>query len=342
MSASVPQLFQPVKVGKVELKHRVVMAPLTRYRADGEHVHTDLGVEYYAQRASTPGTLLITEATFIAKKAGGYANVPALETDAQLVAWKKITDAVHAKGSFIYAQLWALGRQSNPDFIVEEGYEYVGVSDIPLEGKGANPRPLTTAEVKEYVQLYATAAANAVHKAGFDGVEIHGANGYLIDQFLHPWGFYGGMRMPDPKPQFSHTVSNIAESHPDLSYIHVVEPRVNGNIERTVQSGESNDFIRDIWAPRPLLSAGGYNREIGLKAAEKGDIAVYGRYFISNPDLPVRLEKDIPLTPYDRDTFYTTLSPKGYTDYPFASEEAKPENPNPSLLSKVRSWLPSA
>ncbi|THH15010.1 hypothetical protein EUX98_g9528, partial [Antrodiella citrinella] len=144
MSGSVPKLFQPIKVGRVELKHRVAMAPLTRYRADGQHVHTDLGVEYYSQRASTPGTLIVTEATFIAAKAGGYANVPAVENDAQIAAWKKITDAVHAKGSFIFVQLWALGRQANPQVLKEEGFEYIGVSDIGLQGKPA-PRPLTTA-----------------------------------------------------------------------------------------------------------------------------------------------------------------------------------------------------
>ncbi|TCD61242.1 hypothetical protein EIP91_008709 [Steccherinum ochraceum] len=380
MSASVPQLFQPIKVGKIELKHRVAMAPLTRFRADSEHVLSDLSVEYYAQRASTPGTLLIAEATVIAKNAGGYANVPAIETEAQLAVWKKVTDAVHARGSFIYAQLWALGRQADPEVAAQEDFEYVSASDIPVEGKGINPRPLTTAEVKEYVQLYATAARNAVHKAGFDGVEIHGANGYLIDQFTQyvsnnrtdeyggsienrsrfalevvdavakeigadrtairfsPWAFFGGMRMPDPKPQFSHIVEKLAENHPDLAYVHVIEPRGNGGSERTPVVGESNDFIRDIWAPRPLLSAGGYDREGGMRAAEKGDVAVYGRHFISNPDLPLRLEMNIPLTPYDRDTFYSPLSPIGYTDYPFASEPKESETP--SLLSTVGSWLP--
>ncbi|TCD64956.1 hypothetical protein EIP91_003414 [Steccherinum ochraceum] len=364
MSTSVPLLFQPIKVGKVKLKHRVVMAPLTRYRADDEHVHSDMAVEHYAQRASTPGTLIISEGTFITKKAGGFANVPAIETEAQLTAWKKVTDAVHAKGSFIYAQLWALGRQAIPEVVAKEGFEYIGAGDVPIEGKGASPRPLTTAEVKEYIQLYATAATNAVYKAGFDGVEVHGANGYLVDQFTQyisnnrtdeyggsienrarfaleivdavvkvvgadraairfsPWGFYGGMRMPDPKHQFSYMVQKLAENHPDLAYIHVVEPRISGATERTVKSGETNDFIRAVWAPRPLLSAGGYDREGGLKAAEKGDVVVYGRHFISNPDLPVRLEKDLPLTPYDRSLFYNP-GPKGYIDYTSASEQHK-------------------
>ncbi|TCD67638.1 hypothetical protein EIP91_012203 [Steccherinum ochraceum] len=362
MTVTTPKLFQPIKIGRSELKHRVVMAPLTRFRADDQHVPTDLGLEYYTQRASTPGTLIITEGTFVSQKLGGFPNIPAFETDAQLAAWKKITDAVHAKGSFIYAQLWALGRQADPQLIVQEGYEYVAASDIPLEGKGVNPRPLTTAEVKELVQTYATTAANVISKAGFDGVEVHAANGFFVDQFIQyvsnnrtdeyggsienrarfplelidavvkavgadrtgfrisPWGFYGGMRMTDPKPQFSYIVEKIKENHPDLAYLSLVEPRASGTEYRTVQKGESNDFLRDIWAPRPILSAGGYDRELGLKVAEKGDIPVFGRWFISNPDLPVRLEKNIPLTAYDRTSFYTPSDPKGYIDYPFAGE----------------------
>ena len=158
---STSKLFQPVKVGDLTLAHRVVLAPLTRFRGTAEHVHTDLGVEHYRQRGSTPGTLLITEGTFIAAKAGGYPHVPSIETDEQLVAWKKvcfsnfrphsnflthrlqITDAVHEQKSFIFAQLWALGRTANPDALKAEGFELVGPSDIPAAGK-AKPRPLTT------------------------------------------------------------------------------------------------------------------------------------------------------------------------------------------------------
>ncbi|TCD67639.1 hypothetical protein EIP91_012204, partial [Steccherinum ochraceum] len=224
---------------------------------------------------------------------------------------------------------------------------------------------LTIAEIKEFVQLYATAASNAVFKAGLDGVEIHGANGYLVDQFTQyvtnnrtdeyggsienrgrfalevlnavtnavgadrtgirfsPWGFYGGMRMTDPKPQFSYIIQKIKENHPDLAYIHIVEPRISGISDRVAHVDESNDFIREIWAPRTLLSAGAYNRETGIEAAERGEIPVFGRYFISNPDLPVGLEKNIPLTPYDRSTFYAHNSPKGYIDYPFAGSSSR-------------------
>ncbi|KIY72910.1 FMN-linked oxidoreductase [Cylindrobasidium torrendii FP15055 ss-10] len=181
---STSKLFQPIRVGTMPLQHRVVLAPLTRFKATAEHVpHAPLVAEYYSQRAHTPGNLLITEATFIAPRAGGYKNVPGIWNEDQIHAWKEITDAVHAKGSFIYLQLWALGRAADPAVLKEEGdYPYVSASDIPMPGNPVNPRPLTVEEIKEYVGLYAQAARNAV-KAGFDGVEIHGANGYILDQF---------------------------------------------------------------------------------------------------------------------------------------------------------------
>ena len=191
------------------------MAPLTRYRGNSKHTPTDLAVEHYAARASVPGTLLISEATFIAHKASGESfHVPGIWSDEQVVAWKKVcfatltstciferfliskvTDAVHAKGSFMYLQLWALGRAASVEKLKQEdpSFEYVSAGDVPLprtpeqEQKGEDaprPRPLSKAEIAEYVQIYATAARDAVERAGFDGVEIHGANGYLLDQFL--------------------------------------------------------------------------------------------------------------------------------------------------------------
>ncbi|KAI0078452.1 NADH:flavin oxidoreductase/NADH oxidase [Panus rudis PR-1116 ss-1] len=371
---SSPKLFQPIQVGDVQLQHRVVMAPLTRFRANKEGVINDIAQIYYGQRASTPGTLLISEATFIAAQTAGYEHVPALEKPEQLEAWKKVTDAVHAKKSFIFAQLWAHGRAADPEVLKKHGFPYVAPSDIPLlERAGAppikpedavKPRPMTIEEIKEYVQLYATAAANAVNIAGFDGVELHGANGYLIDQFLQdvsntrtdeyggsienrarfalevidavvkavgakkiairlsPWGKIQDMGMADPVPTFSYLVKQIAEKYPDFAYIHVVEPRVNGIFDRDeVAEHESNDFLRDIWAPRPFISAGGYNRQLALDVAEKkGDLIAFGRLFIANPDLPLRLKLNIPVTPYNRGLFYQVESPEGYIDYPFAEE----------------------
>ncbi|KAK0205612.1 hypothetical protein DFS33DRAFT_1258643 [Desarmillaria ectypa] len=364
------KLFQPIKIGNLTLNHRIVLAPLTRYKSSetGHVPYTSVMKEYYSQRGSDPGTLLITEATFIAQRAGGYKYVPGLWTQEQLDAWKEVTDAVHAKGSFIFCQLWALGRTADLSDLKDENrsLELVAPSAIKLSDSSDTPRPLTLNEIHEYPKLYAQAAANAVFKAGFDGVEIHGANGYLIDQFLQdvsnkrtdayggsienrarfglqvidavvnavgarrtairlsPWSAFQDMRMDDPVPTFSYLVTKIGQRHADLAYIHVVEPRVFGNMLRDdVRPGESNDFIRELWAPRPLISAGGYTREGAMEVADqKGDLVAFGRYFISNPDLPKRLKENIPFTPYNRSAFYIRGEvAEGYTDYPFASEE---------------------
>ncbi|EKM48805.1 uncharacterized protein PHACADRAFT_202371 [Phanerochaete carnosa HHB-10118-sp] len=222
-------------------------------------------------------------------------------------------------------------------------------------------------EIKEYIDLYGAATKNAV-RAGFDGVEVHGANGYLIDQFTQdvsntrtdeyggsvenrarfalevldaaikvigetkvgirfsPWGNFNGMRMADPKPGFSYLVSEITKRWPYLAYIHAVEPRAEGNRDRVVREGESNDFLRKIWGQQPFISAGGYNRELALEAAEtKGNLIAAGRLFISNPDLPARWQKNIPADKGDRSTYYAVESPQGYIDYPFADGSVAPE-----------------
>lgn len=192
MTSNTPKLFQPIRVGNVTLAHRVVLAPLTRLRATDAHDPTDIMVDYYAQRASVPGTLLISEATFIAARAGGSNNVPGIWSSEQIEKWKEVADAVHARGSYIFMQIWALGRAANPDIIASPDsvsnpggpYPYISASDIQLTNKPVPPRALTDAEVKEYIELFGQAAKNAVFGAGFDGVEIHGAHGYLVDQFL--------------------------------------------------------------------------------------------------------------------------------------------------------------
>ncbi|KAJ7857540.1 NADH:flavin oxidoreductase/NADH oxidase [Mycena leptocephala] len=181
---STPKLFQPLQVGDIQLAHRVVFAPATRYRVDDTHTPFPHVAEYYEQRASTSGSLLISEATLIAQKAGGAKNTPGIWSDDQIASWKAVTDRVHAKGSFMFLQMWALGRAVQAEILEKENITCVSASDIPLPG-GPTPRPLTVDEIKEYMELYAQAAKNAIDKAGFDGVEIHGANGYLINQFLH-------------------------------------------------------------------------------------------------------------------------------------------------------------
>lgn len=362
-------LFRPLKVGRSNLQSRLAMAPLTRFRADDAHVPIPALVpEYYAQRASVPGTLLITEATFIAAKAGGAESVPGIWSRDQIDGWRKVTDAVHGKKSYIYLQLWALGRAASPDALKKElgqDAKVVSASDVPMEG-GAEPTPLTEEEIREYVGLYAQAAKNAI-AAGFDGVEIHGANGYLIDQFtqdvsnkrtdawggsvenrsrfavevaravtaavggdrtgirLSPFSGFQSMKMADPYPQFSHLVRELKQFN--LAYLHLVESRVSGNAD--VEATEKINPFVDIWDNQsPVLVAGGFKPESARKAVDevypnKDVVVVFGRYFISTPDLVFRIEKDIELTPYDRTTFYNPRSAEGYTTYPFSKEFSK-------------------
>ncbi|KAJ7871888.1 hypothetical protein B0H14DRAFT_3860580 [Mycena olivaceomarginata] len=372
MTSTTSKLFEPVKLGNLTLQHRIVMAPMTRYKADDSHVpFLPLVSDYYAERASTPGTLLITEATFIAARAGGYAHIPGIWSADQIAAWKTVTAAVHAKGSFIFLQLWALGRTADAAQLKSEdpSFPYVSASDIPLSGmSGPPPRPLTVPEIKEYVQLYVQAAKNAM-EAGFDGVEVHSANGYFLDQFLQdvsnkrtdeyggsienrarftlevidavvtaigaektgtrvtPWSPFQDMGMADPLPTFSYLISQLVERHPRLAYIHLVEPRIIGNATRdddAIGAHESNDALRALWAPRPIIRAGGFSRASAIEAAESGDLIAFGRRYISNPDLPARLAQNAPLAGYDRSTFYLIgeNTPRGYTDHAFAMATA--------------------
>ncbi|KAK5732293.1 hypothetical protein LTR17_010607 [Elasticomyces elasticus] len=185
--ATAGRLAEPLQLGHCQLKHRMVMAPLTRFRSSMGHVPGQYMKEYYEQRGAVPGTLLITEATFISPQAGGYNNVPGIWNDEQVEAWKPIVDAVHAKGSFIYLQLWALGRAAGADSsaknLQREGpYPVVSSSGVPISSEYEEPKALTEEEIQTFVKYYANAASNSM-KAGFDGVEIHGANGYLVDQF---------------------------------------------------------------------------------------------------------------------------------------------------------------
>ncbi|KAJ3712469.1 NADH:flavin oxidoreductase/NADH oxidase [Lentinula raphanica] len=381
-----PKLFQPIRVGRLELQHRIVYPPQTRYKAtrNGHVPLLPIVKEYYSQRASMPGTLLITEAVLISDKAGGKTHLPGIWNQNQIDAWKEIADEIHAKGCYVFMQIWALGRAAeyeDPGLEDEsQPFQYVSASDVQLFGlKDKPPRPLTIPEIKEYIQNFGEAAANAVHKAGFDGVEVHAANGYLCDQFtqdvsnhrtdeyggsvegrckfvldilqevsqtvgqdrvavrLSPWSLFQNMRMTDPVPTFRYLVTKIKEDLPELAYLHVVEPRINGSkteaSDNIVQT-DSNDFLRSIWRPKPFISAGNYTRETGMRTAdEKGDLIAFGRFFISNPDLPDRLMRNLPLAPFDRDTFYVRgdTSGRGYTDYPFHKPDAEGLTPKEVL-----------
>ena len=184
---SQPALFSSIEVGGNKLQTRIVLAPLTRCRAHDDHTPSNLAAMYYEQRASYPGTLLISEATFISPQAGGYPQVPGLWTDSHIDGWREISRRVHEKNSCLFIQLWDLGRAARPGFLEEKGLPYVSASDvnIPRKVSSTNPlRPLTKTEIRDHVGYFATATRNAI-KAGADGVEIHAANGYLPDQFMH-------------------------------------------------------------------------------------------------------------------------------------------------------------
>ncbi|CAI7596384.1 unnamed protein product [Penicillium glandicola] len=376
-------LFESFRLGALTLKHRVILAPLTRMRAgkesEGVYVPNDLNVEYYSQRASEGG-LLLTEATPISRHAAGYPGVPGIFTSSQIAGWKKVTDAVHAKGGYIYCQLWHVGRATVSSLI--EGKDVLGASEIPISGNALDgseyaaspPRAMTVEEIQETVQEY-VAAAKRAREAGFDGVEVHGANGYLLDQFLHdnvntrtdeyggsiekrsriileilkavsagigadrvgirlsPYNYFQDTRDSNPNGNWLYLCSQIAglpeESRP--AYVHMVEPRFDEVLDEAakIDSLASDKPSLDVFRPTlkkggiSLLAAGNFNAEnAGSKlATDAADAVVFGRYFISNPDLPRRLKEGLPLTPYDRTTFYgADPAEKGYTDYPFYSK----------------------
>lgn len=177
------RLFKPLKVGQSTLEHRIVFPPLTRQRNDDDHVPLPLMEKYYADRASTPGTLIIAEATAIAHGEEGNYNNPGLVSDQQVEGWRKIIDGVHANNSIFFQQLWAMGRASQPAHLAERGFPYRSSSDVPMKGSDIAPRAMTEEEILETIESFAETAKRAV-SAGADGVEIHSAHGYLLDQFL--------------------------------------------------------------------------------------------------------------------------------------------------------------
>ena len=284
------------------------MAPLTRLRADAEHVPLPMAKSYYEQRASVPGTLLITEATQISAPAGGVPHGPGIWSEAQVAGWKQITEAVHANGSFIYCQLIALGRAADPAALqAEGGHSLHAPSPIPMEAGGPVPKELAEDEIQHIIRDFVTAAQNAM-RAGFDGVEIHGANGYLVDQFLQDvsnqrtdrWGGsvtnrarFGlevaravaaaigpqrlGFRL---SPWNTWQGMKMADPVPQfsyfveqlrdlkLSYLHLIESRVINNVD--CEKGGSNKVFLDIWGKTsPVLVAGGYKPENVEAAVEK-------------------------------------------------------------------------
>ncbi len=182
MTVSSSKLWQPIQVGRTKVSQRIALAPLTRFRNDDDHVATDIMTQYYAERGSVPGTLLVTEATGISPAAEGQPNLPGVHSDVQARAWKKVYDAVHAKGSIVYQQIWHQGRAVDDKYVGGRGFKYSSSSSKVLPGRSVAPEPLTEEEILGVIDDFRKAARNVVD-AGGDGVEIHGAHGYLIDQF---------------------------------------------------------------------------------------------------------------------------------------------------------------
>lgn len=361
VAAEVEPLFRPVRLGPLDLPHRVVMAPMTRSRANERGVPSSLAIEYYRQRSSA--ALIVTEATQISSEGAGYLYTPGIHSSEQVKAWRRITDAVHEEGGHIFLQLWHAGRISHPSFhwgaapvapsvITPTGTIFTKEGIVPFE----RPRALGTEEVSRVVQDFWLASGKAAD-AGFDGVEIHAANGYLLDQFLRDGtnmrtDSYGGsienrMRFPlavvdavsavwgsdrvgirvsplggfndmrDSRPQALFSAFAAALRERGLAYLHVVTD--NAFVGQPV-SFDPLSLGRQFGGQ--VIAAGGYDARSGAREIEndRAALVAYARLFLANPDLPRRLAEDAELNEADPATFYGG-GPKGYIDYPFLSAE---------------------
>jgi N-ethylmaleimide reductase len=366
-------LFDSLKIGDLTLSNRVIMAPLTRMRSTQPgNIPNALNAEYYAQRASAG--LIISEATQISQQGQGYPATPGIYSAEQVEGWKLVTNAVHKAGGKIFLQLWHVGRISHPS-LQPNGGQPVAPSALEAKNSGTytaewkptsilTPRALETAEVAGIVEDFRKGAQNA-KDAGFDGVEVHGANGYLLDQFLQdgsnkrsdvyggsienrarflleavdaaigvfgagrvgvrlsPYGTFNDMQDSDPVALFSYVLAQLDARK--IAYAHIIEPRSSaaGGADVVAEDAPITANIFRSKFKGTLISAGGYNRELALEAVASGnaDAVAFGRAFIANPDLPMRLQQNAPLNKYNRATFYGGKE-VGYTDYPFLDAKA--------------------
>jgi N-ethylmaleimide reductase len=348
-------LFNPLKLGAITLPNRILLAPLTRTRADAGHLPNDLMAEYYAQRAS--GGLLITECTMVAPNTSAFYAEPGIYSDAQIVAWEKVSTAVHAKGGSIFMQIWHAGRAAHPG--LNDGERTVSSCATAIDGEiqtpagmvaQAVPHALTADEIPAIVAAYARAAKSAV-AAGFDGVEVHGANGYLIDQFLRDnpnqrTDGYGGSMENRARFLFEvltavtaaigadrvglrlsplNSYNSMKDSDPialtafladrlnafNLAYLHMMRSDFF-----QAQKGDVMTIAREKYKG-VLIGNMGYSADEAEKAIADGklDAVAFGTSFLANPDLPERIKAGAPLNAPDSSTFYTPGA-KGYTDYP--------------------------
>nr|XP_043608652.1 12-oxophytodienoate reductase 1-like [Erigeron canadensis] len=340
-------LLTPYKMGKFQLAHRVVLAPLTRFRSYNGTPQSN-AVLYYSQR-TTKGGFLIAEAASISPPPQGYKNAPGIWSREHIDGWKPIVDAVHAKGGIIFCQLLYPGKVSDESFDPND----------PSKSKGfffwfLQPRTLSRKEISLVADDFRVAARNAV-EAGFDGVEIHGAHGYLIDQILEDQANdgtdkYGGSlenrcrfalevvekvsneigadRVGIRLSPFANHMESAGDSHAEalgvhmakslnkygILYCHMVQPRKKYANKCTDSLGPMRRAFNGTF-----IAAGGYDKDDGndAVAGEQADLVAYGRLFLANPDLPKRFELGAPLNKHQRATFYTKDPVNGYTDYPF-------------------------
>jgi N-ethylmaleimide reductase len=356
------KIFSKYNLGKIELKNRVVMAPLTRSRAEN-NIPNQLMVEYYGQRASAG--LIITEGTAPSANGLGYPRIPGIYNDEQIEGWKNVTNRVHEKGGKIFIQLMHTGRVSHPDNM-EEGTEILAPSAIGLSGEmytdqnGMQPYPvakeMTQDDIVQAQSEYVQAAENAI-KAGFDGVEIHAANGYLIDQFINTASNkrsdnYGGsienhsrfafevakkvsyaigsektgIRI-SPNGAFNdmETFEDLEETYEylaqELSHLKLAYLHI---VEMAALGGPDVPLslklkIREAFGG-PIIRSGGLDKETAEDSLNnnEAELVAFGRSLLANPDLVYRMENNLPLQDPDFETFYTPGA-KGYTDYPFAT-----------------------
>jgi 2,4-dienoyl-CoA reductase-like NADH-dependent reductase (Old Yellow Enzyme family) len=335
-------LFQPYKLNdQITLNNRIVMAPLTRCMAGEGLVATDDMAAYYARRADAG--LIISEATIIRADGQGYPNTPGLFTQQQVESWKKVTSAVHEKGGKIFAQLWHTGRVAHPHFF--DGDHVLAPSAVAFEGSVprmreliyTTPKAATTEEIKQLIEDYAAAAENAI-AAGFDGVEVHGANGYLLDQFLHYdtnqrkddygqtpdnmarfplavvdaiveriGGYRTGLRLspgayahmsPDPRDRAVFDYLLAELERRELAYLH--EGMFDDSMEFDHLGGRVSEYMRQNYS-KTLIAVGGYTAETGAEAMTQDafELLAVGRPFIANPDYVARVQEGQALTDYD-------------------------------------------
>lgn len=365
------KLFTPFRIGPYELNHRLVLAPMTRLRSEPDDSPSAMMVEYYRQRASQGG-LLITESAHPSYDSRGYAGAPGIYTDEHVEAWRKITAATHAKGARIFMQIAHDGRQSHVD--LSWGNLPVAPSVVPFETQvlthngwvpNSPHRALELNEIPALVESFKQAAARA-KDAGFDGVELHNANGYLADTFLQdgtnkrtdayggslenrarfslevvealadvwganrvgvrvsPSGQWGAISDSDPEATFGYFAERLNTYN--LAYLHVIEPRVKGT--ETLVEGQApvaSSFLRKIFKG-PILAAGGFTRDGAEAILTRGDadLVAFGRWFASNPDLPERFRRNLPLAPYHREAFWGG-DERHYIDYPSYDDQVAAE-----------------